>query len=145
MDIVLHAAAVYLVLLLVFALLGKRSLSQVTIFDFLILLIVSEATGEVLLGNASVTGATLAAVTLLTLSRAFDTLAYRFKRLDRFLNDSPLIIVQDGRLLEDRARKVRIDGSDVLERARELQGLERLEQIKYAVLERDGQISIVPR
>jgi uncharacterized membrane protein YcaP (DUF421 family) len=57
----------------------------------------------------------------------------------------PLVIVEDGRMLDDRMRWARIDAEDVLQAARERQGLERLEQIKYAVLERTGEISIIPK
>lgn len=68
MDTILHTAAMYLAPLSIFALFGKRSLSEVTLFDLVILLILSEVTGEVLLGEQSVTAATLSVVTLLTLS-----------------------------------------------------------------------------
>jgi uncharacterized membrane protein YcaP (DUF421 family) len=57
----------------------------------------------------------------------------------------PLVIVENGRLLKDRMDRSRIDEEDVLEAARELRGLERLDQIKYAVLERHGSISIIPQ
>ena len=56
----------------------------------------------------------------------------------------PLIVVADGRPLMDRMGKARIDETDILQSARELQGLERMDQIKYAVLERSGAISIIP-
>lgn len=146
MDSVLRALAIYAVLLVVLALMGKRSLSQVTVFDFLVLLIVSEAVSEALVGeDISITGATLVVLTLLTVSRAADAFTYRFPRFDRLLNDVPLILVDDGEPVAAHMRRVRVDTSDILERARELQGLERMDQVKYAVLERDGQISIVPR
>jgi uncharacterized membrane protein YcaP (DUF421 family) len=84
-------------------------------------------------------------LTLLTLSWVFDILAFRSKRLDTLLNDSPTILVQHGHVLEERAREFHVDEDDILQQARSSQGLERLDQIKYAVLERDGQISIVPQ
>jgi uncharacterized membrane protein YcaP (DUF421 family) len=55
-----------------------------------------------------------------------------------------LVLVEDGKLLKERMDKARVGEEDILTAARELQGLERLEQIKYAVLERSGGISIVP-
>ncbi len=64
--------------------------------------------------------------------------------VSRLVNSVPLVIVEDGKLLQDRMRKERIDESDILEAARELQGVERMYQIKYAVLERSGRITIVP-
>lgn len=56
----------------------------------------------------------------------------------------PLVIVEDGKPLKDRMDKARVDEDDVLTAARELQGLARMEQIKYAVLKRSGGISIIP-
>jgi uncharacterized membrane protein YcaP (DUF421 family) len=66
-------------------------------------------------------------------------------RLERWLQDVPLIVLEDGKPFDDRLRKSRIDAEDILERARTIHGLERLDQIKYAVLERDGQISVIPK
>jgi uncharacterized membrane protein YcaP (DUF421 family) len=57
----------------------------------------------------------------------------------------PLILVKDGRVLQDRLDSSRVGLDDILEQARQLQGLERLDQIRYAVLERNGAISIIPR
>ena len=56
-----------------------------------------------------------------------------------------MVILEDGRLLKDRMNKARVDESDIMTAARELQGLERIDQIKYAVLERSGGISIIPK
>jgi uncharacterized membrane protein YcaP (DUF421 family) len=56
-----------------------------------------------------------------------------------------LVIVEDGKPLKDRMERARVDESDVLVAARERQGLERLDQIRYAVLERTGEISIIPK
>lgn len=57
----------------------------------------------------------------------------------------PLVVVRDGEPLEREMAWARIDAGDVLEEARSSQGLERLDQVRYAILERDGSISIIPR
>ena len=61
------------------------------------------------------------------------------------LDDIPLVIVADGKPLKDRMDKARVDEDDVLDAARENCGLEHMDQIRHAILERDGQISIIPR
>ena len=66
-------------------------------------------------------------------------------RMAKILEDVPLVLVEDGRLLKDRMDKVRVDEGDIMNAARQLQGLERLDQIKYAVLERNGGITIIPK
>lgn len=69
----------------------------------------------------------------------------RSPQVEKFLDGVPLVIVEEGRPLKDRMAKARVDEDDVLTAARELQGLERMDQIKYAVLERSGGISIIPK
>jgi uncharacterized membrane protein YcaP (DUF421 family) len=146
MNAVLRGLSIYIFLLIIFRLSGKRSLGQVTTFDFVLLLIIAEATQQALLGDDySMTNAFLLIGTLVGLDIALSLLKQRSPKLDQLLEGTPLVIVEDGKPLKDRLDKVRVDTADVLHAARELQGLERMEQIKYAVLERNGDITIVPR
>lgn len=145
MDSVVRAAAVYLILLVIMRIAGKRTLAQVTTFDFILLLIIGEATQQALLGeDFSILNAAIVIGTLVLLDIALSVLKQRSRRLDRIIDDSPVVIVDRGKLLRDRMDRARIDEQEILVAARELHGLERLEQIKYAVLERSGGISIVP-
>ncbi len=146
MDSVLRGVIVYGFLLVLFRITGKRSLAQITTFDAVLLLIISEAIQQALLdGDESMTNAFLLVLTLLAADVPLSVLTMRWPALDRLVNDAPLVLVEDGRLLEDRLKKARVGLDDILERARELQGLERLDQIKYAVLERSGGITIIPK
>jgi uncharacterized membrane protein YcaP (DUF421 family) len=145
-ESVVRAFVTYAVLLLIFRVSGKRSLAQITAFDFILLLIISEAIQGALNENDySLTNAVLVVTTLIGLDVALSFLKQRFRLLDRWLDDMPLVLVEDGTPLLDRMRRVRVDVDDVLAAGRELQGLERMDQIKYAVLERNGGISIIPR
>jgi uncharacterized membrane protein YcaP (DUF421 family) len=145
MESVLRASAIFLFLWLVFRLTGKRSLAQITTFDFILLLIIGEATQQALLGDDfSVLNAWIVIATLMGLDLLLSQLKHRFPRLDPVLDSVPLVVVADGKLIEERAGHERVDVEDVLAAAREKHGLERLEQIKYAVLERSGGISIIP-
>ena len=146
MDAVLRGAAIYLLLLLVFRISGQRSLSSITTFDFVLLLIIGEATQQALLAeDFSVTNAMIVIATLVGLDVVLSTLKQRSKTVERWLEGLPLILVKDGKLLRERMDKVRVDESDIMSAARELHGLERLDQIKYAVLERSGSVSIIPK
>lgn len=145
MDAVLRASIVYIVLLLLFRLAGKRTLAEVTTFDFVLLLIISEATQQALLSDDySITNAFLVIATLIALNVLFSEIKQRSKPAERVLDGLPLLIVENGNPLQDRMAKERIDVDDVLDAARETQGLERLSDIKYAVLERSGKISVIP-
>lgn len=146
MDAVLRGLVVFLLLLLFFRLSGKRSIAQVTTFDFVLLLIISEATQQALLGeDFSITQAAVVILTLVALSRLFDFLAYRFERFQRLTSSVPVVIVENGRIIDRAVGKTHVSAEEIIAAAREKQGLERLDQIKYAVLETSGSISIVPR
>ena len=145
MDAVLRALTIYLILLVIFRLSGKRGLSEVTTFDFVLLLIISEATQNALLGNDySVTNAFIVIVTLVTFDVVLSMVTSRSTKVEKLLSDVPTIVVEDGKVLDDRMAKLRMSVDDVLEQARAAHGLERLDQIKYAVVERSGTISVIP-
>jgi uncharacterized membrane protein YcaP (DUF421 family) len=145
-DAVLRGAIVYLALMVIFRFTGKRAIAQMTTFDFVLLLIISEATQQALLGeDFSITMAVLVVITIVGLDRLADYLGWRFPRLGKVLDGAPTVLVEHGRPLDDRLREHRIGMSDVLERARASQGVLRAEEIDYAILERSGDISIIPR
>lgn len=145
METVLRAVSMYLVLMVVLKVAGRRTLLEMTSFDLILLLIISEATQQALLGNDfSVTGASLTIITLIVVDILFGILKARFPRLDMLIDGIPLILVENGRFLSERARKAGISQDDIMNSARSSGGLERLEQIKFAILEKNGKISIIP-
>lgn len=136
---------IYAVLTVLFRITGKRSLGQITTFDFVLLLIISEAIQNGMVGSSySITNALVLVVTLVTADVVLSLVKRRSPRLEKLLDGTPIVIVENGRPLRDRMDKERVDESDVLSAVRR-EGLERMAQIKYAVLERNGQISIIPR
>lgn len=102
--------------------------------------------GQLLLGgwveDPSLTTAILVILTLVALELGLSVLQFRIPLIDRLVAGLPTLLVDNGRVLHDRLRKLRVDESAIMEAARELQGLERMDQVKYAVLERT--ITIVP-
>ena len=146
MDAVLRAAAVYIFLLLVFRISGRRTLAQMTPFDFVLLLVIGEATQQALLGDDfSVTKAFLVIASLVVIDIALSLVKEHVPVLSKALDGVPMVLVEDGRPLRERLKKARVDEYDIMEAARQSQGLERMDQIKYAVLEIGGGISIIPR
>jgi uncharacterized membrane protein YcaP (DUF421 family) len=145
MDTVLRSAIVYVFMLVVFRISGKRSLSQITTFDFILLLIISEASQQALVGNDfSIVNAFVVIATLVTLDSAFSWLEGRSPGFSRMVDSVPVVVVEDGKLLEDRVKQEGITLAEILAQGREKHGLERLDQFKYAILERHGGISVVP-
>ena len=145
MEAVLRPLFIYVFLLLVFSLAGKRSLAQMDTFDMVTLLIISEATQNALVGqNASMTYAALVILTLVACSVFMAWLKARRPRLEQALQGGPLILVENGRLLRDRMKAAFVDEQDILSSARS-NHVERLDQIKLAILETSGQISLIPK
>ncbi|MBX3343167.1 MAG: DUF421 domain-containing protein [Nitrospira sp.] len=146
MDAILRGFIMYLFLLVLFRIAGRRTLGQMTNFDFVLLLIISEATQNAMIGNDfSVTNGILVILSLVGLDIGFSILKQRFPILNRHLDGLPLVLVDQGRPVQELMRKTRVDEEDILFSAREKHGLERMEQIKYAVLETNGGISIIPK
>lgn len=146
MEAVVRGFVVYVFLLVVFRITGQRSLGQVTTFDFVLLLIVAETTQQALLGDDySLTNAMLLIATLVGLDIGLSLMKRKWPKVDRLVEGVPMVIVEHGKPLWDRMYKARVDESDVLSAARESQGLKNLAEIEYAVLERSGAISIVPK
>jgi uncharacterized membrane protein YcaP (DUF421 family) len=128
-----------------FRLAGRRTIAQLTNFDLILALIVSEGVSQGLTGqDHSVTNALLVAITLVTMDIGLAGLKARFSTIDKWLEGRPMIILADGRPFEERLKCARLDTNDILAAARERMGLERLDQIKYAILESSGGISIIP-
>jgi uncharacterized membrane protein YcaP (DUF421 family) len=146
MDSVLRAAAIYVGLLIIFRIAGRRTLSEINTFDFVLLLVIGEATQQALLGDDfSVTNAILVIISLITIDIGFSLLKNRSVRLAKVLEGNPTIVVEYGQVLKRRLEKSRIDESDILEAARQSQGITNLDQIRFAILEKNGKISIIPK
>jgi uncharacterized membrane protein YcaP (DUF421 family) len=146
MDSVLRGIAVYVFLLIIFRIAGKRTLSNTTTFDLVLLLIISETTQQAMVDDDhSVTNGALLIITLVGMTILLSVLKQRFPKLDLALEGAPLILVDQGKLLHDRMNKCRVDESEILTAARMSQGLEAMDQIQYAILERNGDISIIPK
>jgi uncharacterized membrane protein YcaP (DUF421 family) len=146
MDSILRGVAVYLFLLVIFRITGKRSLSEITTFDFVLLLIIGEVVQEALVGNdQSFINAVLLIIAIVGLDIAISVWKQHSPAVSKLIDSVPLILIEDGKVHKDRMDKCRVDEEDILSKARELQGLERLDQIKYAILERSGGITVVPK
>lgn len=145
MDSVLRAVGMYVLLMIVLKIAGRRTLLEMTSFDFILLLIISEATQQALLGDDfSFTGAAITIITLIAMDIVFGKIKERFPKVELFIDGSPLILVEHGRPLGKRMRKAGISDEDILSSARISQGLERMDQIKFAILEKNGKIAIIP-
>lgn len=145
MESVIRGLVVYLFLLIVFRFAGKRTLAKTSSFDLVLLLIISETTQQAMVNNDhSMTNGGLLILTLIGLDVLLSCVKQWSPTIDSWLDGIPLVVVKHGQLLHGRMNWERVDENDILEAAREQQGLESLSQIKYAILEKGGKITIVP-
>ncbi|MFP5225898.1 MAG: DUF421 domain-containing protein [Actinomycetota bacterium] len=141
----LRALAIYLFLLFIFRLMGKRTLAQITTFDFVLLLILGEATQQGLIGDDfSVTTALLLIASMVLIEVSFSYLQRWSPRFDRLVDSVPVILMEQGKPFQDRMARSRVTEDEILVAARRAHGLESLSQVRFAILERDGGISIIP-
>jgi len=146
MDSVLRAATMYVALMVLFKIAGRRSLAELTTFDFVLLMMIGEATQQALLGDDfSVTNSILVIVTLIAIDVGLSLFKQRSVWVARLIDGEPTIIVENGKLLRQRLRHARLVEADVMEAARSSQGIEKLEEIKFAIIERNGKISVIRR
>ena len=145
MNPVVRGVAIYLFILILLRIMGKRSLSESTTFDLVLLLIISEVTQQALVGqDYSLTGAFILIVTLMSTDLIFSLLKENFPFFGKVTEGLPLVIVDGGKPLVKRMKKSKVSEEDVLEAARLNFGLEKMKDIKYAILEKSGDITIVP-
>lgn len=145
MEPVIRAAVIYLAVMIFIRLSGRRTLAELTVFDFVLLLIISEATEQGMIRNdSSLTNAIVVIVSLILIDIILSLVRQKWHAIDRWFEGVPMVLIDDGKLLKDRLDRSRVDENDILEAARRLRGLENMSQIRYAVLEKDGNITIIP-
>lgn len=146
MESVIRGAAVYLILLVIMRLSGRRTLAQMTPFDFVLLLIIAETTQQALLGDDfSITNALVLIVTLIVIDIGLSYLKEWSPAAAKLLEGTPTVLVRDGKVDRHALRRSRVEESDILVAARQKQGLESMAEVKHAVLENDSGISVIPK
>jgi uncharacterized membrane protein YcaP (DUF421 family) len=145
MESVLRGLTIYVILFVVIRFSGRRTLAEMTPFDLVLILIIAETTQQALLGDDfSLTNAVVLILTLTLIDIALSYLKQSSGRLALWLDGTPTILIEDGKLDQHAMKQSRVEEADILEAARQLQGLETLAQVKHAVLETNGAISIIP-
>jgi uncharacterized membrane protein YcaP (DUF421 family) len=145
MDIVLRAAFAYVFILFLMRVVGRRELSSMEPSDLILLVVMGDLIQNgVTQSDYSVTGVVLATTTFGLLAVITSYTVFRSSRAKKIIEGEPLILVQNGEAIERNLKGERLTLDDVMEVARSQQ-LESLDQIKWAVLESNGSISIIPK
>ena len=145
MDIVVRAIVAFLFVFLLTRLIGRRELSSLQPFDLMLLIVIGDLIQQgVTQNDLSVTGLimTVGVFALLTLTASY--VGFRFPRIRPILEPEPLILIEDGNVIERNLKKERLTPEELAAEAR-LQQIDSLEKVKWAVLETGGQISFIPK
>jgi uncharacterized membrane protein YcaP (DUF421 family) len=143
-EIILRTAIVYLFLVLILRVTGKREVGQMSILELIVILVISDAVQNSMVGdNTSLWGGLVAVVTLFVADQLLKFASRRSQRLRKAVEGEPRLLVRDGRVLNKAMREEGVEIEDVRAAARGV-GIPRVEDIRLAVLETDGSISIIP-
>ena len=142
-EIVIRTALIYGVVLIGIRLTGKREVGQMTPFDLVLLLLISNAVQNAMTGpDTSLTGGLVAAVTLLTVNAVVSRLTLRYRKVRRLVEGSPTLLIHSGKMLDDHLAREKLTRESVLQALRE-HGVAAVQEVKLAVLEVDGSISVL--
>jgi uncharacterized membrane protein YcaP (DUF421 family) len=145
MDIALRGIVLFLFISFVMRIVGRRELSSLGAMDLVLLVVLGDAIQQGLTqDDYSLTGAMVAVSTIAMMQVGLSYATFRFRRLRPALEGEPIIIVQDGQVIEKNLRRDRITVDEVLEEARQQQ-IGSLDDVAWAVLEPNGQISFLPK
>lgn len=145
MDLVLRAIVAFAFVYLITRVVGRRELSTMQPFDLIMLVMIGDLVQQgVTQNDFSVTGSVLVIGTVALLTVGISQASYRFPRLRPALEGEPVIVLEDGKPIERNLRRNRITIEELAAAARQSQ-IESLDDVRWAVLETNGQISIIPK
>jgi uncharacterized membrane protein YcaP (DUF421 family) len=142
---ILRSIVVYGFLLVAFRLAGKRQLGQLTAFDLVVLLIISNVLQNAAIGSDnSLGGGLLGATVIIGLNFIVAWLTFRHRRLERLIESSPTVIVKHGHVIRANLRREHMSLAE-LRAALRKEGVATMSEVRYAILEEDGHVSVIPR
>lgn len=145
MRTVIFAISGYFFLLLTVRVMARRPGAQLTPFEFVVIFLIGGVSIRETLGSGySMTNSVCAVIAVCLMHRLISMVRARSQRFAAWLDGLPLLLLRDGTWQEEAMRGMRLEREDVMAAARE-RGLSRLEDIRYAVVERTGMISIIKR
>lgn len=143
LKIVLSSVAVYLFIIIAIRLFGKKELAQLTIIDLTFILLISNSVQNAMVGSdSSLVGGLVAATSLFSVNYLFKFLLYRFPKFSNVIQGTDILLIYKGQLNEQNLTKARITHAEILEAVRE-HGVSEIREVDMAVLEIDGNISII--
>ena len=145
LDIVLRSAVVYVVIMLGLRVLGKKHVGQLSIIDLVLILLISNAVQNAMVGeDTTLLGGIIAAVTLIILNLFFSFIAYRSRKIDEIIEGTPTLLIHNGQMIKKHLEQENISVEE-LERVIREHGIEKISEVKTAIMELDGTISVISK
>jgi uncharacterized membrane protein YcaP (DUF421 family) len=145
MDLVLRALVLFTAVYVLLRVVGRRELAQMEPIDFILLIVLGDAIQQGLTqDDYSVTGALIVIFTIAAIQVAVGYVTYRSSKVRTVMEGEPVVLIEDGRVIEQNIRRARIAEDELAEEAR-LSQLTSLSDVAWAVLETSGKISIIPK
>jgi len=145
MDIVFRAVFLYLFMLFLMRVIGRRELSSLSAVDLVLLIVLGDAIQQGLTqDDYSVTGAVIAISTIAALQVLVSYVSFRSRRVRKVLEGHPIVVVQDGKLLEQNLRRQRMTPDELAEEMR-IQQIGSFEDVQWGILESNGSVSFVKK
>jgi uncharacterized membrane protein YcaP (DUF421 family) len=145
LSVVWHSLAIYLLLTVALRFMGRALMAQFTLLEYFVIALLGSAVETGLYaGSSSLPAGLASAAVLLAANRGLSAAINRSRRLRRFFVGAPLLLVQDGQFVRSHLRTAGLTENDVRAGIRE-RGYEGLDDVRYAVLEVNGAIGVIPR
>jgi uncharacterized membrane protein YcaP (DUF421 family) len=145
MDVVIRAVVAFLLVFLITRIVGRRELGTLEPFDLILLVVLGDLIQQgVTQSDYSVTGMTLAVGTITLMTVLVSYLSFRFRRLRPLLDGEPIVMIQNGNVLERNLKRERLTEEELAMEAR-LQQIDSLDKVEWAILEKGGQISFIEK
>jgi uncharacterized membrane protein YcaP (DUF421 family) len=144
METVLRVVIIYAVIFAGLRVLGKREFGQLSPLELITLILIPDLVSQGVVGSDySLTNSIIAVTTLLSLVFVISQLCHRFERIEKWVGGEPALLVAHGRLLTRNLNRERVSPEEIFSQMHEA-GCEHLSQVRWAVLESDGRIAIIP-
>ncbi len=143
LEIASRTAAVYIFLLACILLFGKKELSQLSVIDLIFILLLSNSVQNAMIGpSTSLDGGLVSALVLFLLNFTFKNFLYKNKKLQKIFEGSPILLINNGKLVDANLQHEKITYDEIMSSIRE-HGVNAIDEVKFAILEPDGNISVI--
>ncbi len=144
-EFIVRAAIIYFLLILLLRFTGKRQIGQLAPFDLVLLLVLSNAVQNAMnAGDNSVTGGVISACTLVLINYLVGFATFKSKKLETLIEGQPVVLIHHGKLYPEAMEREKLTHHE-LNAALRAAGCTHIEEVHYAILENNGQITVLPK